>query len=386
MQHPLFILAVLFAIIIFCEWLNQHTFLRKVGTTLMVILVAAVTANIGIIPSASDAPPLYGGIFTYLAPLSIFYLLLGVNLKDLKEAGLPMIMMFGIGGFGTALGALIATFLFGEAKLLQEYLAPFAGMMTGTYIGGSANFNAVALHYDMMEEGAFFAGTVAVDNILTAIWMISSLAIPAVLQRYFPRKELKMYTEESGKTELDTDNEREWVDPYQFALLGFLGILTLWFSNLSAAWLKEIGVTFPSILILTTIALILAQFPQIQKIQGAKLLGLLCVYLFLAVIGAFCEFAALSQIGELAMLILGFTTTVVLVHGLVIFGLGGLLKQDWSLIAVASQANIGGASTAMALAKSLKRPGLMLPAIMVGSLGAGVGTYIGFLVAGLLGA
>lgn len=386
MQHPLFILAVLFSIIILCEWLNRHTFFRKVGTTLMVILVAAVTANLGIIPSASDAPPLYGGIFTYLAPLSIFYLLLGVNLKDLKEAGLPMIIMFGIGAVGTASGALLASFLFGESALLQEYLAPFAGMMTGTYIGGSVNFNAIALEYNMMQEGAFFAGTVAVDNILTALWMITSLAIPIVLQRYFPRKEIKMYAEESGKAEVEAHNELEWVDPYQLALLGFLGILALWISNTVADWLKEIGIQFPSILVLTTIALILAQFPQIQKIQGAKLLGLLSVYLFLAVIGAFCEFAALSQIGELAMLILGFTTTVVLVHGLVVFGIGALLKQDWSLIAVASQANIGGASTAMALAKSLNRPGLMLPGIMVGSLGAGVGTYIGFLVAKILGA
>lgn len=61
--------------------------------------------------------------------------------------------------------------------------------------------------------------------------------------------------------------------------------------------------------------------------------------------------------------------------------LGGIFKQDWMLIAVASQANIGGSSTAIALAKSFKRDDLFLPAILVGSLGAGIGTYLGFFVA-----
>jgi uncharacterized membrane protein len=64
--------------------------------------------------------------------------------------------------------------------------------------------------------------------------------------------------------------------------------------------------------------------------------------------------------------------------------MGLLLKSDWSIIAIASQANIGGGSTDLALAKSFNRDDLLLPAILAGSIGTGVGTYFGFLVAGIL--
>ena len=51
---------------------------------------------------------------------------------------------------------------------------------------------------------------------------------------------------------------------------------------------------------------------------------------------------------------------------------------------MASQANVGGGTSALALARSLGRSDLVLPAILVGSLGMAVGTYLGFLTADLL--
>ncbi len=50
-------------------------------------------------------------------------------------------------------------------------------------------------------------------------------------------------------------------------------------------------------------------------------------------------------------------------------------------MAVASQANIGGGTSALALARSLNRPDLVLPAILIGSLGLALGTYLGFFTA-----
>jgi uncharacterized membrane protein len=75
---------------------------------------------------------------------------------------------------------------------------------------------------------------------------------------------------------------------------------------------------------------------------------------------------------------------VILVHGTLVLIGGGLLKYDWEMVAIASQANIGGSSSALALAKSMKRDDLLLAAVLIGSLGNGIGTYLGFLIAGLL--
>ena len=384
-ENPLFVLAVLCGNIVLCEWLCQKTALRHLGTSLMVIVVTAVVANFGIIPSASNAIPLYDGIFTYIAPIGIFFLLLKVNIRHLRKAGLPMIMMFLIGSFGTVLGVFGASLLVGGSDSLGEHYHILAGMMTGTYVGGSANFNAVALHYGMNNNGLLYAGTAAVDSIFTTIWMIASLSIPKLLSRYINRQPTTQTTATDSVSAEDIHSDVETISPMDSGVLIMLACGSLWISDLLADWLASTGTEIPSILILTTIALILAQTRYIQSLSGTKMIGIFLIYLFLAVIGAFCEIGALASLGiDLAWSLTLFIGTIVLIHGLFIFLAGGLLKQDWDLIAVASQANVGGGSTALALAKSFNRNDLLLPGVLVGSLGSGLGTYYGFLVAGWL--
>ncbi len=104
------------------------------------------------------------------------------------------------------------------------------------------------------------------------------------------------------------------------------------------------------------------------------------VYIFLAVIGAYCELAAVVELKDLGITLLMLTRDAVLVHGIIITLVGGLLYRDWQMIAIVSQANIGGGTTAIALAETFKRKELVLPSILVGTLGNALGTYLGFLV------
>ena len=108
---------------------------------------------------------------------------------------------------------------------------------------------------------------------------------------------------------------------------------------------------------------------------------MLGIQLFLGVIGALCDLSALGSIGTIGSFLFLFTLTVVAVHGLVLYGLGRVLRLDLALLSIASQANVGGPASALALAKSLGQKELMVPSILVGLLGYGVGSYLGFLVA-----
>ncbi|MBX2844162.1 MAG: DUF819 family protein [Flammeovirgaceae bacterium] len=386
-SNPVFVLGILCLIIIVSEWLTKKALFKHFGTALMVILFGAAFSNLGVIPSASNSIPLYSGIFKYLAPLSIFYLLLEVNLKSLKNAGLPMLFMFFVGVGGTVAGVLIGMQVVSGEEVFGENFKPLAGMFTGTYIGGSVNFNALALHYKIAEKGNVFAGSVAVDNIITSIWMIACIAIPKILNQFVPRdKMIKVEQEGEGEAAIDMENyDNQTINSKNLAILMVLGLFTILVSDFLVELIKDAtGIKLPSILILTTIALFLAQIPFVHKLPGSRLLGLFSVYLFLVVIGAYCEFAALSQIGDLAVNLLIFTMILVSTHGLLIFGMAWLAKMDWELAAIASQANIGGSSTALALSKGLNRNDLFLPSILVGALGNGVGTYLGFLIAALI--
>lgn len=293
-----------------------------------------------------------------------------------------MIIMFFIGSIGTLLGVLVALQLVSVEVIFGDSYKAIAGMMTGTYIGGSINFNAVALDYGVVREGAVYTGVVVADNIVTAIWMMVTLSIPKLLGRFRPNPEIRVLSDTNETLQEAHDHEK--LDPLQLAVLLALGLGVLLGSNFISDWLSTFDIRFPSILILTTMALVLAQFKAIQRLSGANLLGMFSVYLFLAVVGAFCEVTALADVGEHAFGILLFTSAIVIVHGLFVVSVGWLFKTDWALVAIASQANIGGGSTALALAKSFKRDDLLLPAILAGSVGSGVGTYFGFLVAGLI--
>ncbi|MBX2876508.1 MAG: DUF819 family protein [Saprospiraceae bacterium] len=383
-DQPLYVLGMLCLGILLSEWLVRNTFFKRFGTALVVILLVAVMANLGIVPSASNASPVYGGIFTYIAPLSIFFLLLDVNLESIRKAGAPMLILFGVGSIGTILGVLAGMYLVDGAEHFGDLYPAISGMFTGTYTGGSVNFNAVALHYNVMEEGTLFAGMIAVDNILTAIWMIVTLALPSLFRR-LRKSDQVLPTETTTPTEVHVERESENLNIISLSIILSLGFFSLLFSDLLAEWLATMGIAIPSILILTTIALVLAQIPAVQNLTGGHIIGLFCVYLFLAVIGAFCEFAALAEIGDQASRLLILVMTIGVVHGLVVFGVAALGKLDWDVAAVASQANIGGSSSALALAKSLDRMDLYLPGILVGALGSGLGTYLGFMVAGWLG-
>ncbi len=377
MADSLFVLAVLCLIVVLTEWLVRRTFLRHFGTALLVILITAIFANIGILPAGSSAEnpvPAYDAIFAYLAPISIFWLLLRVNLRDVLEAGLPLVVLFIIGSLGTAFGVALGMKIINGAESIGENYAAIGGMFTGTYTGGSINFNAVALHYNIVKEGILYSGAVAVDNIITAIWMVATLAFPRLLSSLWPNKNVTKNRNDGPLTGIEEDTES--LHPIDLGLVLAMGIGALYISNI----LAEITAV-PSIIIITIIALIIAQIPAARKIKGAQVLGMFSVYLFLAVIGAFCDLQALGQLGSLGFVLFVMAGTAVAVHGFLTYSAARAMKIDLDMASVVSQANIGGGTSALALARSLGRQDLVLPAVLLGSLGNALGTFLGFWLA-----
>lgn len=376
----MFLLGVLALLIAASEWLVRHTPLRHAGTALVAILLAAIVANLGIIPSGSDAAapvPVYDAVFAHVAPIGLFWLLLQVRVATIARAGPVMLILFLIGAAGTMVGVLVAARAVGLANGVGSLHHAIGGMFAGTYIGGSVNFNAVALHYDVVRHGVLYGGAIVVDNIVTALWMVATISLPRLLAPIWRLARTGERPSASAPL-LGIEEDTESVHPVDLAVIVALGIGAHLASLAAARWL---GAGVPSILLLTVIALLLAQIPVVQRLRGARILGLLAVYLFLAVIGAFADLGRLGELGALGVTLLAFATIIVVVHGLIVFAAAWLLRLDLSTAAVASQANVGGGTSALALARSLGREDLILPGILMGSLGNALGTFAGFLVA-----
>jgi uncharacterized membrane protein len=156
--------------------------------------------------------------------------------------------------------------------------------------------------------------------------------------------------------------------------VGFLLVLL-------SEWVGEHTPGIPPVLWLTTFALLLGHTRPFRKPRGALQLGNLALHFFFVIIGIHSR---VSEILSIGMEVFYFTLVVVGVHGLVVFGIGRLAQMDVGSLAVASQAAVGGPSSALAVAVSREWKGLILPGIIVGLLGYAVGNYLGFGVAYLL--
>ena len=384
---PLGVLTVLVVIVALADALGRIGLFRKLGAAMIVIVLGALLANLRVIPPAASGGPVYDPIFTYVIPAAIFLVLLDVNLGALKRAGAPMIGAFFLGALGTFLGVWIANAVTPIAGMIGAAHAPLAGMFTGTYTGGGANFNAVALAYDITRDGGLYTAATVVDNVMTDVWIIVTLALPALLLKsgWFGRP---------GAPATQGADQHPGDDHARPPLTGTLAIavplaltaLAVWLSGLSSAWLGARGITVPSILIVTTLALIIAQIPAVARLAQANTLGLWGIYLFLAVVGANADLAALVAAGSLTPVLFAYVGIVFAVHATVLFGIGALLKLEPVVLAVASSANIGGSATAFVLAEAEGRQDLVLPAILIGSIGNAVGTYAGFAMVALLAA
>ena len=375
--NPIYVLSILCFMVVLSIYAGKTKTGKQLGgPALLVILFTAVIANFNLIPSASNSIELYDIIFKYVAPISIFFLLLKVNITTIKNAGLPMVGLFIIGSLATTCGIILSWYLLNPESLLGEDGKIIAGMLTGTYTGGSVNFNAIALEYEFQKKGVLYAGTIAVDNVVTAIWIMITLIFPTFLNRIW--KSNKKFISNRIQPNKKTENERISINSLSWLL--FLGISAYYVSDIFTIYIIDI----PSILILTTIGIIMAQSKFISNIKGSQELGLYLVYIFLAVIGAYCEIGAVSQLQEIGLLLLIFTICSVLIHGILFIIIGGIIYRDWEMISIASQANIGGGASAIALAEAFDRKDLILPSILVGSLGNALGTYLGFFVVYIL--
>lgn len=377
---PVTVLAILLLVVAVSAWLGRLPYFRNLGGALLAILFGAALANFGVIPTHDELPSLYDPIFQQVTLAAIFLILLEVNLRAIKQAGAPMLIAFALGALGTMLGVLAASAVMPDARaVLGEHLAGAGAMLTGTYIGGSANFNLLALEYGVTKNPGLFTAMVVVDNVMSAAWILATIAIPTLLakSRHFPAKAFAAEATDPPPPPPPLEGIMAVAVPIAAAAAAL--ILSRELASLS-------GGIVPVILVLTTMALLAAQLPAVTRLSLSRSLGLFGLYLFLACVGASADLSALLTWGALGALLFGFIAIIFAVHSLILFGAGAILRLDPDLLAIASSANIGGATSAVALAEVREREDLLLPGLLAGTLGTASGTYAGFAIGSMLGA
>ena len=378
-------------------WLEQkYTWAAKISGAILALILAISFTNLNIIPINS---PLYDDVvWGFAVPLAIPLLLLQCNIKRIwKETG-RLLIIFLIGAVGSLVGALLGYYLLKDN--IRE-LNGLAAMMTGSYIGGGINFTALADAFNV--SGTMISATTVADNLVTATSMFLLLTIPAVkfFKKHFTHPHIDEVENSTNSDNTENAAAAYWskkeISLKDIAINFAYASIVVTISKLIAQGLSNVIPTgnmmlnmcntfFGSQYIwITTLSIIVSMVfdKQIQSISGYNELGTYLIYLFFFVIGVP---ASIPMIIANAPLLFVFTLIIALTNMIFCFVFGKLLKFNLEDIVLASNANIGGPTTAVAMAISKGWTKLIGPIMLIGTLGYVIGTYFGIILGSFLGA
>ena len=368
------LLAALLSCAIFGFWTEKTLWGKKISGAVATMFFAFILSNLNIIPPSA---PLYGIVWSFLVPLAIPLLLFKTHFgKIIKEAG-SLLGAFGLGAFGTILGTMVA---FTIVPLGEEGWK-LAGIFCATYIGGSINY-AVASQALELQDGSLLSAGAAADNLLMTLFFLILFSLPTftLIKKIFEFEEEERLNIEPQPTQREIPDEIRGMKPRNLALaISSSAIICAVGFELE----RELDLTGSGILIITALSVASGTFlPQwVIRMGNPEALGLILMQIFFAVLGASAHFETAIEKGPALFFFAGIILTI---HLFVTLVGGRLFKMDLRDLLVASNANMGGPTTAAAMASAKEWGHLTAPAILCGTLGYGVGTFIGVGLAGLI--
>jgi uncharacterized membrane protein len=361
-------------------WLEQtFDWAARISGPVLALVIAMVLSNTGIMPT--DAP-CYDFTGDYLVPLAIPLLLLRANLFRIARETGWMFVAFHLSVLGTVVGAMLATLLLGR---FVDSPAEVAGIMTGSYSGGSVNFFAVKESFNISEN--LTNPLLVADNFIMAGMFILLLSIAG--SRWFLRRFPSQHDETTTAEQKNLAAEhwqRKGISlldiaksfGISFAIVALANQIHILIDRYFEPTLVTavLGNTFVLITFLS-MALATSMHRYTEKIHGAEELGSYMLYIFLFAIGLPAD---LWEVVRNTPLLFVFCLIMALVNLAVTLLLGRVLRIDLEELVLSVNATLGGPSTAAAMAIAKGWSHLVVPSLLIGIWGYVIGTFLGVMV------
>lgn len=329
----------------------------------------------------------------YLLPASLILLCISIDFKGLINLGPKALIMFFAATLGIVIGGPIALFLileFAPGIIAADNDQLWRGLSTvaGSWIGGGANQNAMAVIYKV-EEAPIFPTMIIVDVVVANLWMGFLLYGANVSGRVDKWLNADSSMIEELKTKMANYKASVSVIPTTTSLFLMLGVafggvalahfgadiltpIMIASEKTLAAWgLHSLMSGFFWMIVIATVVGVGLSFTRARKLEGvgASNWGSIFIFILVATIGMKMNLGEVYK--NLGLFAIGIIW--MLVHVTILLIVAKIIRAPFFFVAVGSQANVGGAASAPVVASAFS-PSLAPVGALMAVLGYGIGT------------
>ncbi|CAD6338051.1 unnamed protein product [Miscanthus lutarioriparius] len=358
--------AFLLSAAAFGTWAEENTSWGAALSGALVSIMAGLAATaVGLV---TPGAPAHDAVMEYLLPAAVPLLLLGADLRRVVRTTGDLLKAFLLGSVATVIGTTVAYLLIPMRSLGQDSWKIAAALM-GSYIGGAVNY--VAISEALGLTPSVLAAGVAADNLISALYFMALFSLASNIPA-----EPKTATESPQKD--GEPDEGGGGGGRLFVLNGGAAVaLSFIICKAGSAMAARLGLQGGTLPCVTALVVFLATAfpgPLGRLAPAGKSLALILMQLFFAVVGANGNVVdAVTR----APSVFAFALVQVSVHLAVVLAAGRIMGMDRKPLLIASNANVGGPTTAAAMATAKGWTSLVVPGILVGIFGISIATFLG---------
>ena len=378
---------VLFPLLII-EGFKRWTIVQKIGTVVLAYAVGIIASLSGVIqfpdPAvAASFSKLQSTIMSVTVPLAIPLMLFNCDFKLWTKA-LPKAAWALVTGLVAVVVSVVSGYFIFRNHVPE--VAKVAGMMTGIYTGGTVNFNALGASLGV--DKSVMAIVLAFQMVITMPYIFFLLGGGyKIFRKILPYKDVthKGRTDEDAIETADVENYRGMFEKKNLiGMLKGLGLSVVFLAIGAGLALLITGTLSELVVILTitTLSIIASFFKKVRELPKTFELGMFFILIFSVIVASMFNIHSVSggslYVGGFVLWIMGISVALHLI-------LCRIAKVSGDLFCVCQVGLLCSPPFVPPIAGAMKNKKVLISGIVVGLVGYAVGTYIGALLAWLLG-
>ena len=378
---------IIFPILII-EAFKRWTIVQKIGTVVLAYAVGIIASLCGVFhfatPEVAESfSKLQSTIMSVAVPLAIPLMLFNCDFK-LWTKSLPKTAWALVTGIMAVIIASISGYFIFRNNVPE--IAKVTGMMAGIYTGGTMNFNALGAALNV--DRSVMAIVLAFQMVITTPYIFFLLGGGyKVFRKLLPYKDIthKGRMDEDQVETADVENYRGMFEKKNFiGMMKGLGLSVIFLAVGAGLALLITGTLNELVVILTitTLSIIASFFKPIRELPKTFELGMFFILIFSVIVASMFDINSVNggslYIGGFVLWIIGISVGLHLL-------LCRIAKVSGDLFCVCQVGLLCSPPFVPPIAGAMKNKKVLISGIVVGLVGYAIGTYLGALLAWVLG-